>query len=118
VSDPDEQTSAPERAHVPLEAKLRPPATRAAAVHRPRLVERLALGRRAPVALIDAPAGYGKTMLAADFATGDGRPLGWYSIGVEDNDPRIFLRYVAAALERCGAPLDAIEKATRARSGG
>ncbi len=57
-----------------------PPRPRPGMVPRARLVGRLAALRRTPVALVVAPAGYGKTTLLAEWAAADPRPFGWLSL--------------------------------------
>jgi LuxR family maltose regulon positive regulatory protein len=86
-----------------LESKLRPPTHRGETVPRAALVERLLHARRVPVVVIEASAGYGKTTLATQWLDTDRRPFGWYSIDESDNDPIVFLTYLAAALNDCGA---------------
>ena len=48
-----------------------------------------------------APSGYGKTTLLAQWAARDGRAFAWVSVHERDNDPKVLLSYVAAALDRC-----------------
>ncbi len=57
-----------------LLTKLYIPPPRLKTVPRPRLVERLNEGRRLKLALISAPAGFGKTTLFSEWAAGCGRP--------------------------------------------
>ena len=61
------------------------------------LVERL---RRtsAPLVLVNAPAGYGKTTLLTQWVGRDGRPFAWLQLAVVHDDPVAFLTYLAAAL--------------------
>jgi len=95
-----------------LESKLAPPPGNNGAVPRPALLERLRWRHRThPVALVSAGAGYGKTTLAAELAASDSRPTGWYTLDELDNDPVIFLTYLASVLERCGAPADGLTRA-------
>ena len=56
-------------------------------VSRERLVQRLAQARDVPLALLIAPAGYGKTTLLEDWAAHDGRPFAWATLSNESNDP-------------------------------
>jgi LuxR family maltose regulon positive regulatory protein len=86
-----------------LESKLQPPTYRGETVPRVALVERLQHARRIPAVVIEAPAGYGKTTLATQWLASDRRAVGWYSIDEADNDPVVFMTYLAAALTACGA---------------
>ena len=56
--------------------------------------------------LVVAPAGYGKTTLLSQWAARDARPFAWVSVDERDNDPRVLLKHVAAALDRI-EPIDA-----------
>src|SRR5579875_2406997 len=60
----------------PLEVKLRPPAIRPEWVQRRELVRHLAASA-ATLVLIEAPAGYGKTVLAAQWCAGLPRRRRW-----------------------------------------
>jgi LuxR family transcriptional regulator, maltose regulon positive regulatory protein len=46
-----------------------------------------------------APSGYGKTTLLAQWAELDGQQFAWVSVDERDNDPKVLLSYVAAALD-------------------
>ena len=50
--------------------------------------------------LVCAPAGYGKTVLLADWARRSGHASAWLSLDAGDNDPARFWRYAVAALDR------------------
>ena len=70
---------------------------------RPRLVGRLDRARPGGLALIVAPAGFGKTTLlsmwlAASF--GHDRSAVWLSLDPGDNDPTRFWRYFIAVADR------------------
>jgi LuxR family transcriptional regulator, maltose regulon positive regulatory protein len=68
-------------------------------VERPRLLERL--GRNASeVVLLEAPTGYGKTVLLAQWAAADPRPFEWITLTPDHDDPAAL---VAAVLEALGA---------------
>src|SRR5512133_4108714 len=58
-----------------------------------------------PVVAVCAPAGYGKTVLAAEWAKRDPRPFVWLSIDRHDNDPTVLLTYLAVGLDRV-EPID------------
>ena len=87
-------------------SKLRHPPTRRGAVDRSPLIDRLAGAESAPIVSVVAPAGYGKTTLLSQWAERDGPAFAWVSVDERDNDPKVLLSYVAAALERV-APVDA-----------
>ena len=59
---------------------------------RPRLAERLDEGLRRGLVLVCAPAGYGKTVLLADWSRRGPRPVAWLSLDAGDNDPARFWR--------------------------
>ena len=83
--------------------KLFPPSIRPGTVEK---VEVIAGLRSTGVRLttIVAPAGYGKTTLLARWAESDPRAFAWVSLdGRDDDDPRVFLRNIAAALFGVGA---------------
>ncbi|MFC1878998.1 LuxR C-terminal-related transcriptional regulator [Chloroflexota bacterium] len=82
-----------------LTTKLYIPTPRASAVARPRLVERLAAGAERRLTLISAPAGFGKTTLAAEWAAISDLPLAWLSLEEADDQPQRFWAYLAAALQ-------------------
>ncbi len=81
-----------------LDAQLRPPRIRPGLVPRPRLVQRLLGFSSAPLALLVAPAGYGKTSLLAEWRDQDSRPFAWLSVNDRDNDPAHLLASMANAL--------------------
>jgi LuxR family maltose regulon positive regulatory protein len=51
------------------------------------------------LALISAPAGFGKTTLVSEWAAVCDRPVAWLSLDEGDNDPARFLTYLVAALQ-------------------
>ncbi len=84
-----------------IETKLRPPHLRDGYVTRPRLLAQLDHGVEQGLILISAPAGYGKTSLAADWLRQ--RPeltASWVSLDENDNDLDVFLRYLTTAVHR------------------
>jgi LuxR family maltose regulon positive regulatory protein len=88
-----------------LESKLTPAPTRPGLVPRDNLLDWLEASAATPVMAISAPAGYGKTMLAAEWAKRDPRPFVWLSIDPHDNDPAVLLTYLAIGLDRV-EPID------------
>src|SRR6478735_282877 len=94
--------------------KTVPPAVRKFAVQRPELMRFLdsAAGRR--LILFRAPAGYGKTMLAAEWSQRlreSGALVAWLSLDTDDNEPGAFAYHLARAFESASSHLgeDAIE---------
>ena len=83
-----------------LATKLHVPGSRADLVPRPRLTERLDEGLERGLVLVCAPAGYGKTVLLADWARRSQYPAGWLSLDAGDNDPARFWRHTLGALDR------------------
>ena len=93
------EAAAPER-DLLLATKLNTPRPGPGLVPRPRLAQRLDDGLRRGLVLVCAPAGYGKTVLLADWARSGGRPAAWLSLDTGDNDPARFWRHAVAALDR------------------
>jgi LuxR family maltose regulon positive regulatory protein len=83
-----------------LATKLHVPGPRPGLVPRPRLAGRLDEGLGQGLVLVCAPAGYGKTVLLADWARCGQRPVAWLSLDAGDNDPARFWRHAVAALDR------------------
>jgi LuxR family maltose regulon positive regulatory protein len=63
------------------------------------LLEKLAREDSQPIVSVVAPAGYGKTTLLSQWAENNGQAFAWVSIDESDNDPKVFLTYVAEALD-------------------
>ena len=93
------EAAAPER-DVLLATKLNMPRPGPGLVPRPRLAQRLDDGLRRGLVLVCAPAGYGKTVLLADWARNGEHPAAWLSLDTGDNDPARFWRHAVAALDR------------------
>lgn len=87
-----------------LATKVRTPPVRGELVSRSRLLERLDEALQHKLTLIAAPAGFGKTTLAAawvaDRTQEPGVAAGWLSVDEGDDDLVRFLSYLAAALEK------------------
>ncbi len=83
-----------------LATKLHVPWPQPGFVPRRRLVEALGEGLARGRVLVCAPAGFGKTVLLADWARGGGRPVAWLGLDGGDSDPARFWRYAVAALDR------------------
>jgi LuxR family maltose regulon positive regulatory protein len=103
----------------PLETKLHAPVARKEWVKRQELVDYLA-GAAARLLLIDAPAGFGKTTLVAQWRSspGESRAFGWVSLDPGDNDPARLWRHVVWAVQRAcpGFDADAVLSALRTRT--
>ncbi|WP_157592420.1 AAA family ATPase [Solirubrobacter soli] len=80
--------------------KLHAPTVNTGFVPRDMLVVRLASGVSGRLVLVSAPAGWGKTVLLAQWrhAEQDHRPFAWVSLDPADDDPVRFWSYVVAAL--------------------
>ncbi|HEX5289958.1 MAG TPA: LuxR C-terminal-related transcriptional regulator, partial [Streptosporangiaceae bacterium] len=61
---------------------------------------RLDEGGGGGLVLACAPAGYGKTVLLAEWVRRGRRPVAWLSLDAADNDPARFWRHAVAALDR------------------
>lgn len=87
-----------------LTAKLAIPQLPPSLVVRQRLMDRIDDGVKGPVTLLSAGPGWGKTMLAASWATSrpDSAHLAWISLDGDDNDPAVFWSYLLAALRARG----------------
>lgn len=89
--------------------KLRPPSRKRRLIERPALIHRLQGEGRPRLALIQAPAGFGKTSLLSQLfhvARSSG-PAAWLSLDITDNDCTRFLLHLVAALETQGLKLGA-----------
>jgi LuxR family maltose regulon positive regulatory protein len=80
-------------------SKLAAPPSRKDIVERPELLASLRGSAHAPVVLISAPAGYGKTTLLSLWRESDERPFAWVSLEPGDNDPVSLVASVLAALD-------------------
>ena len=83
-----------------LATKLHMPGPRPGLVPRPRLMARLYEGLARGLVLVCGPAGYGKTVLLAEWARRGELPAAWLSLDAGDNDPARFWRHAVAALDR------------------
>lgn len=83
-----------------VETKLLLPRLRRDAVPRPRLTGVLARALDAPVTLVSAPAGFGKTTLLGAWLRASGRPVSWVSLDANDRRAASFWSYVLTALDR------------------
>jgi ATP/maltotriose-dependent transcriptional regulator MalT len=93
------------RAETPPSAptRFRPPTFNRPTVPRQRILDRLGAGRRPKLLLIHAPAGYGKSTLAAQWAESlhqQGLKAAWLAIDSDDNNPDWFLAHLIEAIRR------------------
>lgn len=82
-----------------LATKLFIPQPRPRIVTRQRLMDRITEGFHRKLTLVSAPAGFGKTTLVSEWASGCGHPAAWYSLDDGDTDPARFLRYFISAIQ-------------------
>jgi len=82
-----------------LPGKVGPHGADVPGVPRTALVNRLRASA-APLALVLAPAGYGKTTLLRAWSARDRRPFAWLSLDAADDDPAVLLDSVGVALAR------------------
>ncbi|GAB4927940.1 serine/threonine-protein kinase PknK [Mycobacterium kiyosense] len=93
------------RANYPPSAptRFRPPTFNRPAVRRRRILDQLGAGRRPKLVLIHAPAGYGKSTLAAQWAealTGQGLKTAWLAVDTDDNNTVWFIAHLIEAIRR------------------
>jgi LuxR family maltose regulon positive regulatory protein len=82
-----------------IQTKLYGPRKRSDLITRSRLIERLNAGLSGNVSLVCAPAGFGKTTLLAQWVQSIDRPVAWLSLDEHDNELRVFIRSLTAALQ-------------------
>src|SRR5256885_7786909 len=97
---PEQQSPATVPGSFFLRTKLLPPRPAPEILARPRLIERLQSNLALPVTLITANAGSGKTTLVADFLRKQERPYLWYQLDHTDDDPAVFLGYLAYGIQQ------------------
>ena len=93
-----------------IETKLHAPGLRKEWVERPDLICYLA-GSDAKLVLVDAPAGFGKTTLVAQWRASamENRPFAWVSLDRGDDDPGRLWSHVVHSLQRACPDLDGDE---------
>jgi LuxR family maltose regulon positive regulatory protein len=82
-----------------IRTKLHRPTVTKDLVPRTTLLEQLEYRRQHPLTVISAPAGYSKSTLASSWLEASECPGAWVSLDEDDNDLRLFLTYVVAALQ-------------------
>ncbi len=86
-----------------LKTKTSVPGCRSEIIRRPRLLDRLEVGKSVKLTFVCAPAGFGKTTLLSEWTGCDrntGYPVAWLSLDESDQDPNRFWGYVIQALGR------------------
>ena len=86
-------------------SKLRRPPPRRGIVDRRLLLGRLSRSDDRPVVSVVAPPGYGKSTVLSQWAERSRRAFAWVTVEEPDNDPKVLLAYVAAALDEI-EPID------------
>jgi LuxR family transcriptional regulator, maltose regulon positive regulatory protein len=99
--------SAPISPGVPIEAKFRDPRPPKGSIERTALIERLT-ATDAKLILVEAPAGYGKTVLVAQWRghMARARRFAWVSLDERDDEPRKLWWHITHALLRACPELD------------
>ncbi|HEY53621.1 MAG TPA: AAA family ATPase [Caldilineae bacterium] len=82
-----------------IRTKLNRPRVVSELVERPRLVGKLNRGLERKLALVVAPAGYGKSTLVAEWLKTCERPGAWLSLDENDSDLLVYLNYFIAAVQ-------------------
>lgn len=95
-----------------LQTKLYTPPLRPEIVPRPRLIEQLNAGFHRKLAIISAPAGFGKTTLLSEWITRCQQPVAWVTLDKGDNDPARFWAYFVAALRATGIDVETVRPST------
>ncbi|MEU2003414.1 protein kinase [Rhodococcus sp. NPDC019627] len=101
IEGPEAHAGPPSVTPPRLSTKYRPRTQPRATVQRRRLIEALHAGGDRRLALIHAPAGFGKSTLAAqwrDLLTDSGAPVAWLSIDHDDNNVVWFLAHLLEAI--------------------
>lgn len=83
-----------------IEAKIRVPPRREGLLHRASILDHL-VSTHAPLVLVQAPAGFGKSTVLEQWAHQDDRRFAWVSLDPSDSDPTVFWRHLFAALQSC-----------------
>ena len=82
-----------------LLTKLNRPRVSADLIIRPRLLKLLDRAIDWPLTLVSAPAGYGKSVLASQWAEHHEKNVAWLSLDQNDSELRLFLDYLLAAID-------------------
>jgi LuxR family maltose regulon positive regulatory protein len=82
-----------------LRTKLYGPQLTAELVNRDRLIKAMNRAHEVPLTLVSAPAGYGKSILAAQWVGQLNNPIAWLSLDARDTELRTFLAYFFTAVD-------------------
>ncbi|MFE3293197.1 protein kinase [Rhodococcus sp. NPDC059234] len=85
------------------ETRFRPPTPTRSLVERSRLIEAMHIDERRRLTVVHAPAGYGKSTLAAqwrDTLAADGVAVAWLTVDNDDNNVVWFLAHLVEAIRR------------------
>lgn len=85
--------------------RLTPPQRPASPARHETAIDR---ARGARIAFVEAPAGYGKTTLLAEWAALETREVAWASLATRDDDPAILVELLAMALSDAIPQADAL----------
>lgn len=96
-----------------IHTKITPPPRHARTLKRPRVTDLLAQAYDYRLTILQAEAGYGKSTALSELAE-TAKPLAWYQVNEEDNDPLVFLLHLCHAFLRAvpdltGLPLQYLE---------
>src|SRR6266446_9007235 len=86
-----------------LVTKFYMPVRSGSLISRPRLISLLNESLKYPLTLVSAAAGFGKTTLLASWSQSlpaSHLRVAWVSLDEEDNEPRLFWKYVLTALQK------------------
>jgi ATP/maltotriose-dependent transcriptional regulator MalT/DNA-binding SARP family transcriptional activator len=83
-----------------LLTKLNVPRFKKTMLARDRLIEMLRKTDHVKLVTISAPAGYGKTVLLADYANRNYRPCSWLSFDSTDTDPTVFIESLVLSIRQ------------------
>ncbi|TQF74037.1 protein kinase [Rhodococcus spelaei] len=90
------------------ETRFRPPTPTRALVERRQLVEAMRIDQRRRLTVVHAPAGFGKSTLAAqwrDALTADGVAVAWLTVDNDDDNAVWFLAHLVEAIRRAAPSL-------------
>lgn len=98
-TDYPKQSPDPQFAEPLLKTKLYIPSSRRQKVYRYHIIHKLDQIEQYSLAILSAPAGFGKTTCLVEWACQTALPVGWYSLDSEDNEIVRFLAYLIAAFD-------------------